>query len=69
MAMSRDTMHISLKKAEAVLEAATPDDLNALNATQLRWLVHAAADYVQEALEDLEEDMGLTPACRGMPHA
>jgi hypothetical protein len=57
--MSLDTMHISLKKAEAVLDVATPEALDALNATQLRWLVHAACDYVQEALEDLEEDMRL----------
>jgi hypothetical protein len=67
--MSLDTLHISLKKAEAVLEAATPESLDAINVTQLRWLVHAAHDYVREALEDLEAEMGLTPACRGMPHA
>jgi hypothetical protein len=60
--MSLDTLHMSLKKVQAILRAATPDHLGELKEEQVRWLVHAASDYTREALEDLEEEMGL-------PHA
>jgi phosphoribosyl 1,2-cyclic phosphodiesterase len=53
--MNLDTLHINLKKAEAILEAATPLDLDALDVTQMRLLIHSAHDYVQAALDALED--------------
>jgi hypothetical protein len=58
--MSLDTMHIMLQKAKAVLEAATPSSLDELDKRQLQWLIHAAWDYVKDACEDLEAEMGIT---------
>jgi uncharacterized protein (DUF1778 family) len=54
--MSYDTVRNSLQKAKAVLEAATPLNLDERDLDRMTWLIHAAADYVEEALEDLDAD-------------
>ena len=59
--MSLDTLHITLKKVEAILRAATPDNLHEHDVSRMGWLIHAAEDYVTEALEDLNAEMGLSP--------
>jgi hypothetical protein len=54
--MSYDTVHNALQKAKAVLEAATPLDLAERDLDRMSWLIHAAVDYVEEALEDLDDN-------------
>jgi hypothetical protein len=58
--MSLDTLHISLRKGQAILCAATPEHLGELHGEEVRWLVHAASDYVEEALENLHAEMGFS---------
>ena len=65
--MSLDTLHCTLKKIEAILRAATPENLAERDVDRMGWLIHAAADYVEEALADLEEVMGPTPVGRDTP--
>jgi hypothetical protein len=67
--MSLDTMHITLQKAKAVLEAATPSILDEIDKNQLQWLIHVAWDYVKDACEDLDAEMGRTPSDEEVPHA
>jgi hypothetical protein len=56
--MSYDTVRHSLEKAKAVLEAATPLNLHERDLDRMTWLIHAAVDYVKEALEDLDDHAG-----------
>jgi hypothetical protein len=58
--MSLDTMHISLLKASAIIDATLATSLDVLDAKQLRHIIWTLSDYVDELTADLDAEMGLS---------
>jgi hypothetical protein len=67
--MSLDTMHIALPKASTIIVATLATGLEVLDAKQLRHILWAVSDYVDELRADLNAEMGFRETEEGVAHA
>jgi hypothetical protein len=65
--VSFDAMHQSLLKAAAILDATLATSLDALDAQQLRHILWALSDYIDELRGHLDAEMGRSDTEKPVP--